>query len=171
MNYMKIKRTDVANGPGVRVSIFVSGCNIHCAGCFNKETWPFDAGDIFDDKAMNKLIEYLSPDYIEGLSILGGEPLDIHNIDEVWRIIDTVKKTYPDKSIWVYTGYSIDRVINDGLYLYPLGKIIMSVDVIVDGAFVQSERDLTLRFKGSRNQRIIDIPKSMKARDVVLWTP
>lgn len=161
MRYGAIKKTDIANGEGVRVSLFVSGCENHCQGCFNPETWSFDYGEDFDRRVMYDLIEALSPDYISGLSVLGGEPLDPRNVETVCKICDTVKVIYPAKSIWVYTGYSYEDVKDL--------EILKYIDVLVDGRFIEAEKDISLQFRGSRNQRIIDVQETRRSGSIKLW--
>ena len=161
MNYSAIKPVDIANGIGVRVSLFVSGCPHHCKGCFNAETWDYDHGDPFTDDTAHHIVTLLKPDWIHGLSLLGGEPLVPRNIDTVAGLVKRVKELYPDKTIWCYTGYSWDEVRQ-----HP---IMDHIDVLVDGQFIEAERDISLQFRGSRNQRIIDVPKSLATDSVVLW--
>ena len=163
MNYAQIKNCDVANGPGIRVSLFVSGCTHHCKGCFNSETWDFNYGRAFDDEAENIIIDALNSDYIKGMSLLGGEPFEYQNQKALIPFIEKVKQRYPDKSIWCYTGYDFDRDIKGRMLCeYPETKIFLSfIDVIVDGEFIESKKNLSLRFRGSSNQRIIDVKKSM----------
>lgn len=173
MNYAKIKKCDVANGPGVRVSLFVSGCNHHCKNCFNREAWDFNYGDEFTKKQEEQIIEDLKPDYITGLSLLGGEPFEQSNQEGLVPLVKKVKQTYPDKKIWCYTGFTFDKQI--------LGKMVQeenrettkemleNIDYIVDGRFVDELRDPKLQFRGSSNQRIIDVKKSLAENEIVLW--
>jgi anaerobic ribonucleoside-triphosphate reductase activating protein len=150
MNYAAIKKTDIANGDGVRVSIWVSGCPIHCEGCFNKDLWNYNYGKPFTQDVIDKIIEALEPDYISGLTILGGEPLCEENYDEVTNLINQVRKKFGTrKTIWVYSGYTYSD-------LYSM-KCGLDVDVLVDGSFILSEKDISLKFRGSRNQNIIRI--------------
>lgn len=161
MNYGTIKKTDIANGDGVRVSLFVSGCENHCPGCFNPETWAYGYGEVFDLDTMAELIDALSPEYISGLSVLGGEPLDPRNRETVTFICDTTKVIYPDKSIWIYTGYNFEDVKDLEIMKYT--------DVLVDGRFILAEKDISLQFRGSRNQRIIDVPETLRSGSITLW--
>ena len=161
MNYAKINTHDVANGPGVRVSLFVSGCEHRCPGCFNQEAWDFEYGQEFTVQQAQDIIEESRPDYIKGLSVLGGEPLHDNNLDWVQFLLDFWKKDHPDKTVWLYTGYRWEDVED---YF-----VLRFVDVLVDGPFIEAEKDLSLRFRGSRNQRIIDVKKSLAAGEVVLW--
>jgi len=164
MNYANIKQFDIANGVGVRTSLFVSGCNIHCPGCFNKEAWDFDFGNPFTCETMDYILNTLKPNYIDGLSILGGEPFAYKNLKTVYEIIKKVKEVYPKKDIWIWSGYTFEFLKEYYAYIFEL------VDVLVDGPFMVDKKDITLRFRGSSNQRIIDIPKSIKREKVVIWT-
>ena len=162
MHYGKIKKTDIANGPGVRVSLFVSGCRNHCKGCFNPETWDFNYGQEYDGvNTVNEIIEALSPEYISGLSILGGDPIERENISEVVTLCNLVKRLYPDKTIWLYTGYKYEDIAE----MYP--NVLEVIDVMVDGPFVEELKDISLVFRGSSNQRIINVPESVRSGRVV----
>ena len=149
MNYAGIKKVDTANGPGVRVSLFVSGCRNHCKGCFQPETWDFDYGEPFTNKTEEELITALRPSWIQGLSILGGDPMEQENQKALLPFIRRVKETLPDKDIWLYTGYLLEDVGSSPLLSY--------VDVVVDGPFMEDQKDAGLTFRGSRNQRIIPL--------------
>ena len=158
MNYADIKKVDVANGPGVRVSLFVSGCTHRCEGCFNPETWDFSYGAPFGEAEIVKILALLAPDHIRGLSLLGGEPFEPQNQAPVLELVRRVRKELPGKSIWCYTGYlyeELDQIGDHGRELLEL------LDVLVDGPFVLAKKDLGLRFRGSNNQRIIDVPASL----------
>lgn len=172
MNYSVIKKHDVANGPGVRVSLYVSGCSHHCKNCFNPETWDKNYGSIFTLKERIEIIDALRPDYIEGLTILGGDPIEPYNISEVIKLIKSVKVVYPDKSIWLYTGYKFEDLLSEKLIpdRNIRDDIIRYIDVIVDGEFEEENKVIDLRFRGSTNQRIIDIKKSIKEDSIILWT-
>lgn len=167
MNYADIKTYDIANGPGVRISLFVSGCTHHCKGCFNPETWDFDYGKPYTEDTLELIIQYLEPYYINGLTILGGDPLCGDNTISLIPLLETVKKKYPEKNIWVYTGDTMENIIEtkekdkDKYDIYM--EFLKYVDVLVDGPFIESEKDLSLRFRGSSNQRIIDVKKTLKA--------
>ena len=162
MYYGRIKKTDIANGPGVRVSLFVSGCRNHCKGCFQPETWSFNYGQEYDGvNTVNEIIEALSPEYISGLSILGGDPIERENISEVVTLCYLVKRLYPDKTIWLYTGYNYEDIAE----MYP--NVLEVIDVMVDGPFVEELKDISLVFRGSSNQRIIDVPESIRSGRVV----
>lgn len=173
MNYATIKSYDVANGPGVRVSLFVSGCTHRCKGCFNAEAWDFNYGTPYTVETEDQIMEYLKPWYIRGLSLLGGEPFEPANQAALLPLLRRVRKAYPDKSIWCYTGYNYETDLLAGR-LGPweiTQEMLGCIDVLVDGEFHIDEKDLSLRFKGSRNQRIIDVPASMESDSIVLWDP
>lgn len=159
MNYANIKCYDIADGPGVRVSLFVSGCRHHCRGCFNAETWDFDFGKAYTEETEAEILKYLEPDYIQGFTLLGGEPFEPENQVELVRLLRRVREAYPGKDIWCYTGYLYDvDLIEGGKVFTDVTKEMLSyIDVLVDGEFIEAERDLTLRFRGSRNQRIIQL--------------
>ncbi len=169
MYYGKINKTDIANGIGVRVSLFVSGCRNCCEGCFQPETWSFVYGKLFTDATLNEIIEALRPEYIDGLTILGGEPFEPENQETVSEIIKKVKEVYPKKDIWMYTGYTFDTDLKKGGVRYTAytDTILNNIDVLVDGRFELSLKDPSLNFRGSSNQRIIDIKKSMQNKAVV----
>ncbi len=168
IKYSAIKYFDIANGAGVRTSLFVSGCRKHCKGCFNEEAWSFDSGSPFDDNAKRKVLDSLKYDYVDGLSILGGEPLDRYNAEEVWKFIADVRIRYKyTKDIWVYTGYTWEEIQSHLVGPYA-ESIIADIDVLVDGPFVEELKDLTLRFRGSSNQRIINCNES-NSNKIVLW--
>ncbi len=149
MNYCGIKRTDIANGPGVRVSLFVSGCRNHCLGCFQPETWDFDYGEPFTKETEDEIITALRPSWIQGLSILGGDPMEPENQVALLPFIRRVKEELPDRDIWIYTGYLLEKIKESPLLPYA--------DVVVDGPFVEAEKDISLAFRGSANQRIIHL--------------
>lgn len=153
MNYMTIKKCDIANGVGVRVSLFVSGCRKHCKGCFNSEAWDFNAGKKYTLGTQNMILHAMNYSYIDGLSILGGEPLELENIPMIERLCFHVKYLYPDKTIWIYTGYTFEELIKDHRY----DNLWEYIDVLVDGAFEADKKDPTLAFRGSSNQRILKI--------------
>lgn len=153
LNYMTIKRCDIANGAGVRVSLFVSGCRKHCKGCFNSEAWDFNAGKKYTLGTQNMILHAMNYSYIDGLSILGGEPLELENIPMIERLCFHVKYLYPDKTIWIYTGYTFEELIKDHRY----DNLWEYIDVLVDGAFEADKKDPTLAFRGSSNQRILKI--------------
>lgn len=171
MYYGDIKRCDVANGVGVRISLFVSGCTHHCKGCFNPETWDFHFGKPFTEKEIDYIIEESAPKHIAGLSLLGGEPMEFVNQQGLLPLVTRYKETYPDKTIWCYTGYDFEKDILTKMYhQWEFTPTILScIDVIVDGEFMEEKKDLNIRFRGSTNQRIIDVQKSLETRSLVLW--
>ena len=171
MNYGDIKRIDVANGPGVRVSLFVSGCTHHCKGCFNQETGDFNFGKEFTENEIDTIMEYLKPDYIKGLSLLGGEPFEYANQQGVLPLLRRFKALYPDKDVWCYTGYDFEKDILDKMMLNwaETRELIKYINILVDGEFMEDRKNLSLRFRGSDNQRIIDVPKSLQEKKVILW--
>lgn len=160
MNYLEIDRCSINNGIGIRCVLFVSGCEHKCLGCQNKSSWDKSSGKPFTEQTLDYIIEYLKIDYVDGLTLSGGDPLAPYNREEVFKIAKKVKDTFGSKkSIWVYTGYSWEQLSSlDSINLF---------DVIVDGAYIESKRDITLPFRGSSNQRIIDVKKSLKAGAIV----
>lgn len=171
MNYADIKQYDVANGIGVRVSLFVSGCTHHCRECFNKETWDFDYGDPFTDAEIDRIISYMKPDYVAGLSLLGGEPLEPENQEGLLPLLRRVHEEYPEKDVWCYTGYLFDRDIVDRMRRESeiTRELLSYIDILVDGEFVLEKKNLKVNFRGSDNQRIIDVKKSLAAGEVIHW--
>lgn len=171
MNYANIKFNDIANGPGVRVSLFVSGCTHHCTGCFNEVAWDFNYGEPFTEETIQSIIDGLRPDHIKGLTLLGGEPMEFVNQKGLLPLVKKVRETYPEKSIWCYTGYLFDdQIMNDMMRKFPVTQELVPLfDVMVDGKFDIKLADIRLRFKGSANQRILDVKKSLEAGEVVLW--
>ncbi|MCI5731546.1 MAG: anaerobic ribonucleoside-triphosphate reductase activating protein [Eubacterium sp.] len=171
MNYADIKRCDVANGEGVRVSLFVSGCTHHCKECFNKEAWDFNYGKPFTEKEIDTIMEYLKPGYVAGLSLLGGEPMEPSNQEGILPLLRRVKKTYPEKNIWCYTGYLFDKDILERMCQESeiTKEIVSYLDIVVDGEFVVKQKNLKVNFRGSDNQRIIDVKKTMEAGKIVHW--
>lgn len=162
MNYAMIKPTDVANGPGVRVSLFVSGCRHHCKGCFNAEAWDFSYGRPFTDETEEELLAYLDHTYISGLSLLGGEPLEPENQAALLPFLKRVRERFPQKSIWCYSGYELEYLLDKNYPVYPVTRELLTcLDVLVDGKFVESLKNLNLRFRGSENQRILDVKHSL----------
>ena len=170
MNYCELKLNDVANGPGVRVSLFVSGCTHHCKGCFNEISWDFNAGEPFTHDTINRILDALEPAYVTGLTLLGGEPFEHINQQGLLPLLKKVKETYPDKDIWCFTGYLFDKdILNDMFEKYTETKeMIDLIDVLVDGEFIAEKKNLMLKFKGSENQRTIDVPASLKAGEVII---
>ncbi len=171
MNYATIKRCDIANGPGIRLSLFVSGCRLHCKNCFNKEAWDFEYGEKFTQDTIDYIIKELSPSFVNGLTILGGEPFATENQPEIVNMLRQVKKALPNKSIWAFSGYLFDKDILPGNLCDPeITKEYLSyLDVLVDGPFIEEKKDLSLRFRGSQNQRIIDVKKTLETGEIILW--
>ena len=171
MNYCEIKTHDIANGVGVRVSLFVAGCSHHCPGCFNPETWDFDAGKRFDKRVIDRIIQALEPYYINGLTLLGGEPFEMVNQRGLLPLIRKVKEIYPEKDIWSFTGFVYDRDLVPGgrAYCEVTDEFLDSLAVLVDGPFVEVRKDISLKFRGSSNQRLIDMPATRQKGEVVLW--
>ena len=160
MRYNKIRKMDISNGPGIRVSIFMQGCSFHCKDCFNSETWDFKAGKEFNDEVINKVLDLASLPHIVGLSILGGEPMHPNNREGTIKLAKAFKKRYPNKDIWVWSGYLFDELKDiEGLSY---------IDTLVDGRFVLEKANPALKFRGSSNQRVIDVKKSLEAGNVVL---
>lgn len=170
MNYGEIKACDIANGEGIRVSLFVSGCRNRCKGCFNAQTWDFAFGERFDAASKQRLLSYLEPAYITGLSVLGGEPFEPENQRELLPLLREVKKLHPQKDIWAYTGCVFETDLLQGrAHCAQTDEILSLIDVLVDGPFVMELKNISLRYRGSENQRIIDVPKTLEAGRVVLW--
>lgn len=171
MNYAVIKPRDIANGPGVRTSLFVSGCTHRCKGCFNEIAWDFNYGEPFTEKTQDIILNYLDENYVEGLSLLGGEPFEPQNQRALVPFLKRVKDKFPQKSIWCYTGYTFEELMTEGKKgNCEVTKDMMSkIDILVDGEFEESLKNLDLRFRGSSNQRIIDVQKSLKENKVIFW--
>ena len=161
MNYGTIKEYDIADGPGVRVSLFVSGCRHHCKGCFNEETWNFNYGEPFTDEVKDRILKLLEPVYIEGFSLLGGEPFEPENQVVLVKLLREIKETYPKKDIWCYSGYLFDVDLAEGgrVHTEVTDEMLSYIDVLVDGEFVEELKDITLKFRGSSNQRILELAK------------
>lgn len=170
MNYCELKLNDVANGPGVRVSLFVSGCTHHCKGCFNEISWDFNAGEPFTDETKETILKALEAAYVSGLTLLGGEPFEHVNQQGLLPLLKEVKEKFPDKDIWCFTGYLYDKdILGDMCDKYPETKeMINLIDVLVDGEFIAEKKNLMLKFKGSENQRTIDVPASLKSGEVII---
>ena len=170
MNYATIKNCDVANGPGIRVSLFVSGCTHRCPGCFNEVAWDFDYGQPFNQGVIDLILSMLKPSHIKGLTLLGGEPFDPQNQGAIVELLRQVREKYPEKSIWAFSGYLFDHICSGRLGDWEVTKEYLSyLDVLVDGPFVEAKKNLSLRFRGSENQRIINVPASLERGEIVLW--
>ena len=161
MRYNLIREMDISNGPGVRVSVFTQGCSFHCKNCFNEETWDFKGGKEFNDDTMNKVLDLCDKKHIKGLSILGGEPMHPSNIEGTTKLAKAFKERYPDKSLWVWSGFKFDEDLKDK-------EVVKYIDVLVDGQYKDELHDFTLKWKGSSNQRVIDVQKSLKDNEIVL---
>ena len=168
MYYATIKNCDIANGPGVRVSLFVSGCTHRCPGCFNEIAWDFDYGTPFTQETIDSILAMLRPAYIKGLTLLGGEPFEPQNQGAVVELLRQIKKEMPDKSIWAFSGYLFDEDILSGR-LGDTSEYLSYLDVLVDGPFVAAKKNLSLRFRGSENQRLIDVKASLATGKIILW--
>lgn len=162
MRYNKIRKIDISNGPGVRVSIFFQGCSFHCKGCFNEETWDFKGGKEFTDDTIKEVLDLCDKDQVKGLSILGGEPMNPKNIDGTTKLAKAFKERFSDKTIWMWSGYTFEDYLSKQ-------DVMKYIDVVVDGQFEIDKKDPRLHFKGSSNQRVIDVPKSLKRKKVILY--
>lgn len=157
MNYHKIETTSIANGIGVRCVLWCAGCSLHCKGCQNPSTWDFNSGKLFDEAAKQALFEVLSKPYIKGITFSGGHPLEEKNRHEIYNLLKEIKSQFPEKDVWMYTGYTWEYISD----IQEIQQILQYVDVLVDGPYIEAERDITLAFRGSRNQRLIDVQKSL----------
>lgn len=171
MNYASIKRMDVANGPGVRMSVFVSGCRHYCKNCFNQEAWDFEYGEPFTENEIEEIVDYVSGDYIAGLTLLGGEPLEPENQKGLLPLLRRMREICPKKSVWCYTGYDFERDVLGRMMseVEEMREFLSYIDVLVDGEYVEELHKPSLRFKGSSNQRIIMVQESLREKEVVLW--
>lgn len=175
MNYHKIEKTSIANGEGIRVVLWVSGCRLYCKGCHNPETWSVNSGKLFDDAAKKELFEALDKPYIRGITFSGGHPLENENVETIYLLIKEIKERFPTKDIWLYTGYTLEQifptVITDDFDPNRVYRqeIVRMCDVLVDGKYIDEQRDLTLKFCGSKNQRVINIQKSLKENKIILY--
>ncbi|MBQ1604892.1 MAG: anaerobic ribonucleoside-triphosphate reductase activating protein [Lachnospiraceae bacterium] len=171
MNFGQIYYADVANGPGCRTSFFVSGCRHHCKGCFNPETWNFDYGHVYTDEVENELVESIKESYIDGISILGGEPMEPENQPYIRKLVQRVRKEVPESKTWVYSGYTWEELTdenNKSCHTADTMDILRNIDVLVDGEFHEDEKDITLLFRGSANQRLIDVQATLEQHEIVL---
>lgn len=171
MNYHKIEKTSIANGEGIRVILWVSGCRMYCKGCHNPETWSLHSGKPFDEEAERELFIALDKPYIQGITFSGGHPLESENLIQIYNLIQKIRFKYKSKDIWLYTGLTWEDIMskNDDIIDKLRQEIVSMCDVVVDGRYVDELRDITLRFKGSKNQRLIDVRKSLQNQKVVLW--
>ena len=171
MHYGTIKKNDIANGKGVRVTLFVSGCTNCCKNCFQPQTWDFNYGNLYTKEVEDEIIEALKPSHIAGLTLLGGEPFEPENQSELVKLLRRVRKELPTKNIWSFTGFVLDQDLLDGgrKHCEVTDEMLSLLDVLVDGPFIEEQKDISLAFRGSKNQRIIDVQKSLKEMDVVLY--
>ena len=173
MHYGAIKKCDIANGEGVRVSLFVSGCRNRCKGCFQPKTWDFNYGNLFDNAAIEQIMTALENPSVRGLTILGGEPMEPENQPEILSLLRTIKQKYPDKTVWLYTGNLYEELTGDmgehRAFLPITAELLSLVDVLVDGRYIEEEKSLGLRFRGSKNQRVIDMNETRKNCSVIIW--
>lgn len=175
MNYHKIEKTSIANGEGIRVVLWVSGCSLHCRGCHNPETWNINSGTLFNENAKEELFEALDKPYIQGITFSGGHPLEYENLPKVYDLIKEIREKYPKKDIWLYTGYTLsindfDNTVDIGWDNGLLRNYILAMcDVVVDGKYIDELRDITLKWRGSSNQRVIDVKKTLKENKIVLY--
>ena len=176
MNYLKIDKASIGNGPGVRVVLWVSGCSIHCNGCQNTESWDFDSGKPFDDVSKQELFDILNKPYIQGITFSGGHPLEPKNVYDVYKLIKEIKEKFPNKDIWLYTGYTLNyknfMILFKGIspeltHWNWMHEALCLCDVVVDGPYIENQRDITLRFCGSKNQRLIDVKETLKRGEIV----
>lgn len=177
MNYLKIEHEDVCNGTGLRVVLWLSGCSHHCYNCQNPQTWNPDSGIPFDESAKQEIFNELSKDYISGITFSGGDPLYEQNLDEVLKLVKQIRNSFPTKTIWLYTGYSYSEIFRgqssclsqEGLNNFKRREIIKQCDVLVDGEYIDEQKDLTLKWRGSKNQNCIDVKQSLAQNKMVLY--
>lgn len=170
MNYGNIKFCDIADGEGVRTTLFVSGCTNRCKGCFQPQTWDFDYGQPFDEAAQEKILASLAPDYIDGLTLLGGEPFEPQNQTALTPFLRRVREQYPDKTVWAYTGFLLeDLLTNSEKRTDVTDEMLSMIDVLVDGPYIEEKRSLMLQFRGSENQRVIDLRRTLEIGEAVIW--
>lgn len=171
MRYASMRNIDISNGENIGVSLFVQGCHFHCNNCFNSETWDFEGGYSWTEKSIKDFLNLINRSYIKRVSILGGEPLTSRNVEEIFHLISTIRKLFPTKTIWLYTGFTWEQIMNPTNSDDILRKEIVSqCDVVVDGEYIDELRDITLKWRGSSNQRVIDVKKSIEKGEVVLWS-
>lgn len=171
MKYCNIKKNDIADGVGVRITLFVSGCTHHCKGCFQPETWNFDYGEDFTERVEEHILELLSPSFVDGLTLLGGEPMEPDNQRALLPFVKRVKETYPEKTVWCYTGYTLEKDLmkESRARCEATDELLSLIDVLVDGEFVEEKKNISLLFRGSENQRLIDMKKTLESGETVLW--
>ncbi len=169
MNYGVIKKRDIADGPGVRVSLFVSGCTHHCEGCFNPDTWDFDYGTPFTSETEQEILALLAPDFIAGLTLLGGEPMESQNQRALLPLLREIRTRYPTKTVWCYSGYTLEELMTGSAHCEVTDEVLSLINVLVDGEFVQALYDIRLRFRGSSNQRLIDLDRTRESGKIVIW--
>ncbi len=171
MNYGEIKNCDIANGEGVRVTLFVSGCTNHCEGCFQPQTWDFGYGEPFTNEVQNKIIKMLEPSYISGLTLLGGEPFEPENQRALLPFLKKVKAAYPQKNIWAFSGFTIEQLLSEEPHprCEVTDEILSMIDVLVDGKFMIEKKNIRLKFRGSENQRILNVPETLKNKTPIFW--
>lgn len=178
MNYAQIRSMDISNGEGIGVSLFVQGCNFHCKNCFNSETWEFSKGQEWNDKTKNQFLKLIETPFIQRVSILGGEPLHPKNVQNVLKIVDEIRVSYPTKNIWLYTGYTWEQIMHpvitdidsEQLKILQMRKeLVNKCDVLIDGRYIDELRDVSLHWRGSSNQRVINVQETLKQNQIVLW--
>lgn len=178
MNYAQIRSMDISNGEGIGVSLFVQGCDFHCKNCFNSETWEFSKGQEWNDKTKNQFLKLIEKPFIQRVSILGGEPLHPKNVQNVLKIVDEIRVSYPTKNIWLYTGYTWEQIMHpvitdinsEQLKMLQMRKELVSkCNVLIDGRYVDELRDISLHWRGSSNQRVINVQETLKQKQIVLW--
>ena len=173
MNYLQIDKSSISNGPGVRVVLWVAGCNLHCKGCQNQESWDFNAGKLFDESAKQYLFDVLKKPYVRGITISGGHPLENNNVEDVYLLLKEMKEKFPKKDVWLYTGYTWEQIFPTVcLDMFNVNNmyrksVVEMCDVIVDGPYIEEQRDITLKFCGSKNQRLIDVKETLKQNKIV----
>ncbi len=171
MNYGEIKNCDIANGEGVRVTLFVSGCTNRCPGCFQPQTWDFSYGEPFTAETEEKILSMLAPEYINGLTLLGGDPFEPQNQRDLVPFVKRVRETYPRKNVWAFTGFTLEELHREGSHprCEVTDELLGMIDILVDGRFVEALKDIRLRFRGSSNQRIIDMNRTREVGEIILW--
>lgn len=165
MRYASVRKMDISNGESVGVALFVQGCRFHCYNCFNTQTWDFNGGKEWTEEIKNKFLELIDKPYIKRITLIGGEPLADENVQDILNLVNEIRLSFPDKTIWIYSGYTIEDIVNT-----PIRKeIIKQCNVLVDGRYIDSERDITLKWRGSKNQRVIDLKETFKQKQIVLY--